>query len=184
MHITGIIIQNELQDEKDKSRQHREGREKPSREEMKADKHEKASKKEEKHERIKLKRSYSPERDDRDHYRERVEWEEARGSSVASNGSSHRSHNQPSPDESPRYPDERGELTFYLLDLLCHLLITFANSLEPDQARHLVGPDLDPNCLTLIVFLKELIIKVHLKKKSAYVKKQAKLSSRQRVKLL
>ena len=30
----------------------------------------------------------------------------------------------------------------------CHLLITFANSLEPDQAQHNVGPDLDPNCLT------------------------------------
>ena len=28
------------------------------------------------------------------------------------------------------------------------LLITFANSLDPDQARHNVGPDLDPNCLT------------------------------------
>ena len=40
----------------------------------------------------------------------------------------------------------------------CHLLITFANSLDPDQARQNVrpdqarqnvGPDLDPNCLTL-----------------------------------
>ena len=30
----------------------------------------------------------------------------------------------------------------------CHLLITFANSLDPDQARQNVGPDLDPNCLT------------------------------------
>ena len=29
-----------------------------------------------------------------------------------------------------------------------HLLITFANSLDPDQARQNVGPDLDPNCLT------------------------------------
>ena len=29
------------------------------------------------------------------------------------------------------------------------LLITFANSLDPDQARQNVGPDLDPNCLTL-----------------------------------
>ena len=29
-----------------------------------------------------------------------------------------------------------------------HLLITFANSLNPDQARQNVGPDLDPNCLT------------------------------------
>ena len=28
----------------------------------------------------------------------------------------------------------------------CHLLITFANSLDPDQARQNVGPDLDPNC--------------------------------------
>ena len=29
------------------------------------------------------------------------------------------------------------------------LLITFANSLNPDQDRHNVGPDLDPNRLTL-----------------------------------
>ena len=31
----------------------------------------------------------------------------------------------------------------------CRLLITFANSSDPDQARQNVGPDLDPNCLTL-----------------------------------
>ena len=30
----------------------------------------------------------------------------------------------------------------------CHLLITFANSLDPDQARQNVGPDLYPYCLT------------------------------------
>ena len=34
----------------------------------------------------------------------------------------------------------------------CCLLITFANcfanSLDPDQARQNVGPELDPNCLT------------------------------------
>ena len=29
------------------------------------------------------------------------------------------------------------------------LLITFANSLDPDQALENVRPDLDPNCLTL-----------------------------------
>ena len=29
----------------------------------------------------------------------------------------------------------------------CCLLITFANRLDPDQARQNVGPDLDPNCL-------------------------------------
>ena len=31
----------------------------------------------------------------------------------------------------------------------CHMLITFANSLDPDQARHFVGPDRNPSCLTL-----------------------------------
>ena len=30
----------------------------------------------------------------------------------------------------------------------CCLLITFANSLDPDQASQNVRPDLDPNCLT------------------------------------
>ena len=33
-------------------------------------------------------------------------------------------------------------------DFWC-LLITFANSLDPDQDRQNVGPDLDPNRLTL-----------------------------------
>ena len=28
------------------------------------------------------------------------------------------------------------------------LLVTFSNSLDPDQARQNVGPDLDPNHLT------------------------------------
>ena len=30
----------------------------------------------------------------------------------------------------------------------CLLLITFANSLDPDQDRQNIGPDLDPNRLT------------------------------------
>ena len=29
------------------------------------------------------------------------------------------------------------------------LLKTFANNLDPDQARRFVGPDLDPNCFIL-----------------------------------
>ena len=46
----------------------------------------------------------------------------------------------------------------------CHLLITFANSLDPDQAWQNVRPDLDPNCLThwwhsWKNFLKKLILK-------------------------
>ena len=28
-----------------------------------------------------------------------------------------------------------------------HHSIRLSNSLDPDQARHFVGPDLDPNCL-------------------------------------
>ena len=32
---------------------------------------------------------------------------------------------------------------------ICHLLITFANCLDPDQDRQNVSPDLDPNSLTL-----------------------------------
>ena len=31
----------------------------------------------------------------------------------------------------------------------CGLLITFASSLEPDQERQNVGPDMDQNCSTL-----------------------------------
>ena len=50
-------------------------------------------------------------------------------------------------------------MRFYI-KYLCHLLITFAitKSLAPDQARNVVGPDQDLNCLqklfdSLIVFL-------------------------------
>ena len=31
----------------------------------------------------------------------------------------------------------------------CRLLLSFANNLEPDHDQQNVGPDLDPNCLTL-----------------------------------
>ena len=39
------------------------------------------------------------------------------------------------------------------------LLITFANSLDTDQVRNNVGPDLDPNYDTLMVFLKDIFEK-------------------------
>ena len=41
-------------------------------------------------------------------------------------------------------------------DLNCHcrLLMTSTNSLALDQDGENVGPDLDPNCLTLMVFQK------------------------------
>ena len=43
------------------------------------------------------------------------------------------------------------------------------NSLNPDQVQQNVGPDQDPKCLTLMVFLTEFL-------------EHAKLTSRQRVK--
>ena len=47
----------------------------------------------------------------------------------------------------------------------CCLLITFANSLDTDQDRQNVGPDLDPNYFyILIVFLKEFFEKVNFEK--------------------
>ena len=56
------------------------------------------------------------------------------------------------------------------------LLITFANSLGPDQDRQNVSPDLDPNCLTLIVLLKEFFLKkLTLKKVSRRQQKYEKL---------
>ena len=36
--------------------------------------------------------------------------------------------------------------------------------LNPDQACHNIRPDLDPNCLTLIVFLKEFFKKLDFEK--------------------
>ena len=40
------------------------------------------------------------------------------------------------------------------------LLITFVNSLSTDQAKQKVRPDLDPNCLTLVIgFLKDFFLK-------------------------
>ena len=53
--------------------------------------------------------------------------------------------------------------------------MTFANSLDPDQAQHVVGPDLDPNCLTLWWYFFE---KVDFEKNQHTTKKFAKLLSR------
>ena len=40
-------------------------------------------------------------------------------------------------------------IPFFASDDFCHLLITIVNSFDPDQDRQNVGPDLDPNRLTL-----------------------------------
>ena len=44
------------------------------------------------------------------------------------------------------------------------LLMTFANSLDPDQARQNVGPDLDPNWLTIWRYSWKIFKKTDLKK--------------------
>ena len=65
-------------------------------------------------------------------------------------------------------------IAVFLLVLLftykCYLLITFANSLNPDQAQQNVWPDLDQNCL--MVFLKEFLKKRYLEKNQQAIKKQ------------
>ena len=50
---------------------------------------------------------------------------------------------------------------------LSSLRWAFAKSLYPDQDNQYIWPDLDPNCLTLMVFLTEFLEKVNVEKKSA-----------------
>ena len=49
---------------------------------------------------------------------------------------------------------QNGDKAIKCLDSLPTSLVCFENSLDPYQARQNVGPDLDPNCSTLLVFLK------------------------------
>ena len=55
---------------------------------------------------------------------------------------------------------------------MCLLLITFVNSLDPDQARQNVGPYLDSNCLILMVFLKEFFEKVDFEKSTNIISRK------------
>ena len=61
----------------------------------------------------------------------------------------------------------------------CRLLITIANSLDPGQARQNVGPDLDPDCLTLWWCSWKNYLKIFILKKSADDKIYEKFSSMQ-----
>ena len=50
----------------------------------------------------------------------------------------------------PQAKKQKKVLPLYLpVTTFCCLPITFANSLDPDQDQQNIGPDLDPNCLTL-----------------------------------
>ena len=58
----------------------------------------------------------------------------------------------------------------------CRLLITFANSLDPDQAWQNVGPDLDPNCLTLWLYCWKIFLKKLILKRNPHATKTCKTS--------
>ena len=58
------------------------------------------------------------------------------------------------------------------------LLITFARSLCPDQARKNVGPNLDPNFLTLWWYSRKNFSKKLIQKKSAGDKKAWKITQK------
>ena len=57
----------------------------------------------------------------------------------------------------------------------CYLLITFANSLDPDQYRQNVGPDLDTGCLKCVP--ERVFEKVKFDKKSADYNKSIRSSN-------
>ena len=63
----------------------------------------------------------------------------------------------------------------------CHLLITFADSLDPDQARLNVGLNMDPNCLTLMVFLKDFFVKVNFENKITEDKKACRITQHAKI---
>ena len=88
-------------------------------------------------------------------------------------------HNMKSADMKPiKNINTSAYNSFPAIGDFCRLLITFANSLDPDQAIF-VGPDLDPNCLKLWCYSwKTFLKKVNFNRQQ---KKHAKLPSIQRV---
>ena len=58
----------------------------------------------------------------------------------------------------------------------CRLLITFANSFDPDQDRQNVGPDLDPNCLTLWWYSRKNFDNVNFEKNQQTTKRACKIT--------
>ena len=68
-------------------------------------------------------------------------------------------------------------LTVFASGDFCFLLIIFANSLDPDQGRQNVGPDLVSNLLTLIfleeIFLKKFVLKIVSKRQQSIKNHQA-----------
>ena len=59
----------------------------------------------------------------------------------------------------PVYSEKANRRSHLLAIVPSNKIKNFANSLEPDHARHNVGPDLNSNFLTLMVFLKDFFQK-------------------------
>ena len=79
--------------------------------------------------------------------------------------------------------DIRAQLNYFLAcGDFYRVFITYANSLDPDQDRQNVGPDLDPNSLALIVYLKEFFEKLNFDKVSVQIQKHDFFPSMQSVK--
>ena len=58
------------------------------------------------------------------------------------------------------------------MSLIEYIFLRQTNSLDPDQFSQNAGPDMDPNCLKLIVFLKESFEKVNFEKKKSNRRQQ------------
>ena len=73
--------------------------------------------------------------------------------------------------------------SFYASGDVCRLLITFANSLDPDQARRFVEPDMDPNCLALWLYSWKIFSEKLIKKNPQTTKKLAKITQHAKSKI-
>ena len=65
--------------------------------------------------------------------------------------------------------------------LYCHPLITFLNIFDPDQAWQIVGPDLDPKCLTLHGIPDFFFLILEKNKTTEDDKKESRLTSMQKI---
>ena len=72
-----------------------------------------------------------------------------------------------------------SKISFNSFVYQCRLLITLANSLDPDQARRIIAPDLGPNSDIQMVFQKEFFQNVNFEKNQQKTKKRETLPNMQ-----
>ena len=69
----------------------------------------------------------------------------------------------------------RKHMLWVLIRSASQRLIAFANSLDQNQARQNVGPDLDPNCLTFWWYSWQIFLKKFILEKNPDYKKECKI---------